>query len=232
MMFAAGGLASFVPAGATAPDKDCGDFTTQGAAQAFFNAAGAGDPHRLDSDGDNVACETLPCPCSSSVQPFTAPTATPTPTPTPTDPDGSGNSGPTRRDGGTVVRVTDGDTLKVRLRDGSERSVRLIGIDTPEVYGGFECGGPQASRSMRRLAPVGSRVVLVSDPSQADSDRYDRLLRYVMRGRRDVGRAQISSGHARVYVYRNDPFLRTSDYRRAEGRSRAAGRGSWKRCWR
>lgn len=44
------------------PDRDCGDFSTQSAAQAFFEAAGgpAGDPHRLDGDGDGVACESLP----------------------------------------------------------------------------------------------------------------------------------------------------------------------------
>jgi micrococcal nuclease len=41
-------------------DKDCGDFATHAQAQAFFEAAGAGDPHRLDRDGDGSACETLP----------------------------------------------------------------------------------------------------------------------------------------------------------------------------
>ncbi len=41
-------------------DKDCGDFSTQAEAQQFFEAAGSGDPHRLDSDGDGVACESLP----------------------------------------------------------------------------------------------------------------------------------------------------------------------------
>jgi len=41
-------------------DKDCTDFATHAEAQAFFEAAGAGDPHRLDRDGDGIACETLP----------------------------------------------------------------------------------------------------------------------------------------------------------------------------
>ena len=40
-------------------DKDCSDFATHAEAQAFFEAAGAGDPHRLDRDGDGIACETL-----------------------------------------------------------------------------------------------------------------------------------------------------------------------------
>lgn len=44
------------------PDRDCGAFKTQAQAQQFFLAAGgpARDPHRLDGDGDGVACESLP----------------------------------------------------------------------------------------------------------------------------------------------------------------------------
>lgn len=42
------------------PDKDCGDFTSQAEAQAFYEAAGPTDPHRLDSDGDAFVCESLP----------------------------------------------------------------------------------------------------------------------------------------------------------------------------
>jgi micrococcal nuclease len=44
------------------PDRDCGDFRSQEEAQRFFEAAGGPekDPHRLDSDGDGIACEGLP----------------------------------------------------------------------------------------------------------------------------------------------------------------------------
>lgn len=49
------------PAG---PDRDCSDFRTQAEAQAFFVAAqqatGQRDKHRLDSDADGIACESLP----------------------------------------------------------------------------------------------------------------------------------------------------------------------------
>jgi micrococcal nuclease len=50
---------TYDPAG---PDRDCADFDTQAAAQAFFVAAGGPerDPHRLDGDNDGVACEDLP----------------------------------------------------------------------------------------------------------------------------------------------------------------------------
>ena len=44
------------------PDCDCGDFSTQREAQAFFIAAGGpdSDPHRLDRNKDGIACESLP----------------------------------------------------------------------------------------------------------------------------------------------------------------------------
>jgi hypothetical protein len=41
-------------------DRDCGDFDTQRAAQAFFERAQPGDPHGLDGNGDGEACESLP----------------------------------------------------------------------------------------------------------------------------------------------------------------------------
>lgn len=50
---------------ALAADKDCADFSSQAEAQEFYESQGPGDPHRLDADGDGVACESNPCPCSS-----------------------------------------------------------------------------------------------------------------------------------------------------------------------
>lgn len=222
-------LALLGQAPAAAVDRDCGDFATQAAAQAFYLANGPGDPHRLDADGDGVVCESNPCPCSTSQTPQPLVGAT---SPTPTGQPSTEPAGATvRRDVGNVVRVTDGDTLKVRVRGVGVRAVRVLGIDTPETYAGPECGGQKATRSMHRFAPVGSTVVLLSDPSQANQDRYGRLLRYVERGRRDVGRRQLRTGHARVYVYRDNPFRRTASYRTAERSARAADRGLWASCW-
>jgi micrococcal nuclease len=72
-----------------------------------------------------------------------------------------------------VTRVVDGDTIRL---DGLG-SVRLIGIDTPEVFGDHECFGRQASafakRSLAPGAPVRYRVGV------EQRDRYGRLLAYV-----------------------------------------------------
>lgn len=139
-----------------------------------------------------------------------------------------GAGGESRGISGPVVSVADGDTLSVRTAGGRVERVRLIGIDTPEVYGGVECGGPEASAAMKRLA-AGARVTVVPDPTQDRRDRYGRLLGYVERGGTDLGLEMIRRGLAGVYVY-GRPFRRHSRYRRAEREARDAGRGSWPRC--
>lgn len=202
--------------GAAAPkrDKDCADFATQADAQAYFNQRGAGDPDNLDGDGDGVACESNPCPCSTA--------------------HGGGSGGGNhhrhgRRTGARVSHVTDGDTVAVRV-NGHKRAVRLIGIDTPEVYFGRECGGEAASRAMKRMLHHGERVHLVRDFSQDNRDRYGRLLRYVIDGSTDVGRRQLARGKAKVYVYSSNNFNRVRPYRRAQKHAKHHHRGSWKSC--
>jgi len=44
-------------------DYDCADFATQAEAEEYLLP---GDPYNLDADGDGVACEDNPCPCSYS----------------------------------------------------------------------------------------------------------------------------------------------------------------------
>ena len=83
-------------------------------------------------------------------------------------PAGLGAAGVTYR----IDHVTDGDT--VVLRNGWK--VRLVQIDTPEVYFGTECYGRQASATTKRLLPTGSRVRLLPEPSTDRVDDFGRLL--------------------------------------------------------
>src|SRR6476619_4633985 len=78
-----------------------------------------------------------------------------------------------------IDHVTDRDT--VVLRNGQR--VRLVQIDTPEVYFGTECYGPQASAITKRLLPPGTPVRLTTEPATDRVDQYGRLLRYVIRAR-------------------------------------------------
>src|SRR5689334_18059291 len=76
-----------------------------------------------------------------------------------------------------VDHVIDGDTIA--LRNGQH--VRLVQIDTPEVYFGTECYGRQASATTKRLLPEDSRVRLFVEPRTDRDHQYGRLLRYVVR---------------------------------------------------
>jgi endonuclease YncB( thermonuclease family) len=204
-----------VAPGATATaDRDCGDFATQAAAQEFFIDAGgpASDPHRLDSDGDGVACESRPCPCSTA---------------------GAGEGRPepqSERLRGRVLKAVDGDTIRVRSAQRGNRviSVRLLGIDTPEKYGGRECLATRASDFTNRLLK-GRRVKLTTDPSQDRRDRYGRLLAYVTRSSRTVQVAILSRGLARVYAP-DGAFRRIGRFRKAQSKARDGGRGAWSAC--
>jgi endonuclease YncB( thermonuclease family) len=211
-------------------DVDCADFPTQAAAQSHL-LADPGDPDGLDGDHDAVACESLPCPClgAGAAAPPPAPGTPPPPPPASTSIATTAKA--------RVVRVIDGDTLKVRLVTGQTVTVRLIGIDTPETVKpgtAVQCGGPNATARMKRLAirnGVGRSVTLTSDPTQDAVDRFGRVLAYVNGGGADLGRSMVSSGWAKTYVYEQD-FQRVSTYRRAQSSAKKArpGRGVWRAC--
>lgn len=214
-----------LPSPATAgADKDCADFNSQQAAQDFFESNNPSqDPHYLDGDNDGVACEDLPCPCAGDGGGGGG-----------GNPGGGGGGGnkpqpkPDKRTRATVTSVTDGDTISVRIK-GKGRDVRLIGIDTPEVYFGAECGGAEASASMNELLSPGDRVKLVRDRSQDAVDAYGRLLRYVVRDGIDIGQRQIGEGWAEVYVFES-PFKRVERYRVVETTAKVSNSGVWGIC--
>lgn len=144
-----------------------------------------------------------------------------------------GLQGEATTDHGTVTKATDGDTLKVRLDSGEEVSVRLIGIDSPETVHpdipSPECGGPEASALMRRLAE-GRRVRLESDPTQDAIDRYGRTLAYVtVEGDRlTLQERLLAAGYAETYIYGSTPFSRVDRFEDAEHEASVGGRGVWK----
>ncbi len=78
------------PRTASRDTRNCSDFDTWPEAQAFFEEQGGpgSDPHKLDRDGDGIACQSLPgAPDTSeaSHSPDATPTHTPTPTPKQSD---------------------------------------------------------------------------------------------------------------------------------------------------
>lgn len=139
-------------------------------------------------------------------------------------------TGPTQ--GGIVVDVTDGDTIRVVI-DGAERRLRYIGIDTPESVkpeSPVEPFAMAAAEANARLVED-ARVVLEKDVSE--TDRYDRLLRYVWLppadgadGWRLVNLELVEAGLAVAVDYPPDTKY-SAVLQAAEDEARAAGVGMW-----
>ncbi|WP_216831354.1 thermonuclease family protein [Alkalihalobacterium elongatum] len=102
-----------------------------------------------------------------------------------------------------VVRVVDGDTIIVKLKNGQEERVRLLLVDTPEsVHPNkpVQPFGPESSQLAKDMMPVGEEVHLEMDVSERD--RYGRLLAYVWVGDKMFNELLLEKGLARVaYVF-------------------------------
>lgn len=206
-------LASVLGGCQAAPESDVAatDSRTSVGAQTSSAQTNAVDvkTKRSDPSEDEAKAKDKP----ASPTPLPMPPRTSTTTDRDAPPRRANDRGPRNR----VTRVIDGDT--VELRNG--RGVRLLGIDTPEEG---ECGYDAATRHLERLV-LGHRVRLVR--ATEDTDRYDRLLRYVLTRHLDAGLRQIQAGQAIARYDSRDgygPHPREKRYIRADATSRDANR--------
>lgn len=126
-----------------------------------------------------------------------------------------------------VSRVVDGDTIDVII-GGETRRVRLLLVDTPEVFGGAECYGREASEYVSSLLPEGAAVRLEGDVT--DTDAFGRLLRYVyLADGRMLNELLLEGGYAEVYDS-GDMEQHEQRLLDAEARAREAGAGLWTAC--
>jgi micrococcal nuclease len=123
-----------------------------------------------------------------------------------------------------VTRNTDGDTLWLSAIG----KVRLIGVDTPEVFGRAECFGRAAAAFTARVLPPGTRVRyrLGVDPR----DHYGRALAYVyLADGRLFNELLVERGYATPLTI--PPNVDFADrFVAAAKRARGAGRGLWRAC--
>lgn len=145
------------------------------------------------------------------------PTAAPTPTTTATP--------GVARVRAEVISVTDGDTIRVRI-DGQSVPVRYIGIDTPETVDprqDVQCFGREASAFNAKLV-AGKVVELEKDVSE--TDRFQRLLRYVYVDGKMVNEELVRGGFARSSSYPPDVKYQ-AQFQALEDEARTQNIGLW-----
>ena len=122
---------------------------------------------------------------------------------------------------GTVVGVSDGDTITVVDADRTEHKVRLMGIDAPEKSQDFGAASKQAMSNY-----IYQREVIVD---YKKIDKYKRKVGKVILDKQDICLAMISDGMAWHYKdYEKEQSKADRDlYSQAELKARQAKIGLW-----
>lgn len=130
----------------------------------------------------------------------------------------------------TVIAVTDGDTIKVRLVGRADERVRLIGVDSPEL--------DDARETVRFMAFLAKRFTFARLyqaqvdllPGPETRDAYGRLLAFVRTADGQIFNVTlVREGYATAYLrFPFDEKLRR-ELKEAETQARQAGRGLWSR---
>ena len=125
---------------------------------------------------------------------------------------------------GKVVDVVDGDTIKVLLdQDGQTYTVRYIGMDTPESTSQVEFFGAEASVKNVQLV-FGKTITMIKDVSE--TDRYGRLLRYILVDNIFVNYELVAQGYANTASYPPD-IACIPTFLEAEQKASASKLGLW-----
>ena len=122
---------------------------------------------------------------------------------------------------GTVVAVSDGDTITVLTPAKKQHKIRLLGIDAPEKAQAF---GTRSKQSLSDM--VFKKEVVIEYKTQ---DRYKRYLGKVLVDGKDANLEQIKAGMA--WWYRDYKRSQTPEDQKAYADAEAIARGSKVGLW-
>jgi endonuclease YncB( thermonuclease family) len=122
----------------------------------------------------------------------------------------------------TLTTVIDGDTVEAQSPSGRHETVRLLGIDAPDLPDGY-----WSDPSKRALAErVGGKSVTLRLDSTQTRDAQHRLLAYVYYDDADnVNLELVRDGHA--YAQREEIHSMVRQFEQAEDEARGKRRGLW-----
>lgn len=102
-------------------------------------------------------------------------------------------------EGCTILRVVDGDTVRITCPGRTNFRARLVGFDTPEVFH-YGCrselaAGQRATRALEAQIAAAKRITFVFQ----GPDRYGRELTILYLDDRNIATTMIEAGLARPY---------------------------------
>jgi micrococcal nuclease len=127
-----------------------------------------------------------------------------------------------------VVRIVDGDTVVIDRNNATE-TIRLIGVDTPELHHPtkpVQCFAREAAAYITSLLKDRS-VRVVADPTQDSHDKYGRTLAYLYRD--DglfINKSLIEEGYGYEYTY-EVPYVYQKEFKAAQTDAREQQKGLW-----
>jgi micrococcal nuclease len=141
----------------------------------------------------------------------------------------------------TVISVTDGDTVKLRLDNESEQTIRIYGIDTPETSSFGSSPGEfgvrqdstqclrkhgQEAKQFAKNKLLNKKVTLIQPPESTGD--FGRRLMYLIpeNSEKTYGEMVLSEGLSRVYD-EGQEFDRLPAYENVESEAKIRKSGVW-----
>jgi len=132
---------------------------------------------------------------------------------------------------GTVIKVSDGDTIQLTTPEQTKLKVRLYGIDAPETPKinrqsgqAHQPGQPYGEEAQKALKDkiMGKQVKL----EILDIDKYRRMVGMVWLNERNINLEMVREGYAEAFVeYLKPPYK--AEFLKAEQEARAGGKNIW-----
>ena len=117
---------------------------------------------------------------------------------------------------GKVIKVSDGDTIRLLTSDKQQHRIRLANIDAPESKQAY------GNKSRENLANYIAKQYVTVDYNE--KDKYGRIVGVVYLQNKNINLLQVQDGYAWYYKH----FSNENKYQKAEEEARKSKKGIWK----
>ena len=115
--------------------------------------------------------------------------------------------------------AVDGDTIRINTE-----WVRLAQVDAPEKS---ECQGWEATEFTRKFLENTGKIKLISDGRLDNVDKYDRSIRYLVKGNKNLNLELVKNGYAKPYFFNNTRGKYAKQIEQYARQAKASRLGLW-----